>query len=164
MFKDPNPLSAKRRRTRRRHQRDKVERSNKAEVRDRDRYCRFPVCGCVKANLAGHVSHQEHKGMGGNPAGDKSMPERMLFLCRCRHRESAVSIDRGTLRWNALTHAGAVGPIAWELDLRAVGRWPSTKPAEWFEVARENARHTYEEFTPLQKLILAELAAAVGIV
>jgi hypothetical protein len=67
----------------------------KADVRRRDRKCRFPICGCAKLKIQPHVSHSKHAGMGGNPAGDRSAPELMIYVCACRHRENRISIDKG---------------------------------------------------------------------
>jgi len=150
------------------------ENSNKAEVRRRDKYCRFPLCGCKRFQLAlaptsrrGEVSHAKHKGMGGNPAADRSEPELMVLVCSARHKENVFSIDRHTLRWRALTKAGAEGPIAWEIDLHELRRYRTggpllelalpRHPGRWFELARETAIHVYEPQTPEQTIILAWL-------
>lgn len=86
----------------------------KADVRKRDKRCRFPLCGCAKLKILPHVSHQKHAGMGGNPAGDRSAPELMIYICACRHRENRISIDKGTLRWSELENGrGAAGPVSW---------------------------------------------------
>ncbi len=100
-----------------------AETANKQIVREQDEYCRFPLCGCRRRGDPLHVSHQRHKGMGGNPAGDRSQPEGMILLCAWRHREAPISIDRGTLRWRALTLHGARGPVAWDVKAEALGRW-----------------------------------------
>lgn len=91
------------------------EEKNKREVRTRDkRRCRFPLCGCRRLKILAHVAHSKHKGIGGNPAGDRSAPELMILVCACRHRENVISLDRGTLCWRELKKGhGANGPVAW---------------------------------------------------
>lgn len=127
-----------------------AEDKEKKAVRFRDKVCRFPFCGCRKFGLALHVAHQKHKGMGGNPKGDRSDPALMVQVCSARHRENIMSIDRGTIRWRALTKDGANGPIAWDVDLQVLTG--DIECRRWLEVAREAAvgypvsyeRHTTE--------------------
>lgn len=152
------------------------ENSNKAEVRRRDKYCRFPLCGCKRFQLAvsptsrrPEVSHSKHKGIGGNPAEDRSAPELMVLVCSARHKENIFSLDRKTIRWRALTKAGAAGPIAWHIKIAELRRLNPDScalmlmavrelhRAEWFELARETAIHVYEPQTPAQTIILAWL-------
>ena len=132
------------------------EEAKKVDVRKRDKRCRVPLCGCKTFGLALHVSHSQHKGMGGNPAGDRSAPELMVLVCSARHRENVISIDRGTLRWRPLTKKGADGPIAWDVDLVALhGKHGA---ANWVEVARETAVRSWVPFTRKQKGLLLTLA------
>lgn len=164
--------SAKVKRGKRREARADREDAKKTEVRLRDRYCRFPLCGCKRFQLAlREVSHGKHKGMGGNPAEDRSEPETMLLLCAARHKENKFSVDRKTLRWLPITRAGSDGPIAWSIDLlelrrmHAVLKQPmlvlalAAIPAgvRWFELARETGRHVYEPTSAEQSAILAFL-------
>lgn len=120
-----------------------AEEKNKRKVRTRDKGCRFPLCGCRKLKIQPHVSHSQHKGMGGNPAGDRSAPELLIHLCACRHRENRISIDKGTLRWRELEKGkGSEGPIAWDIRTSEIpakfrGVW---RKLEWFEVWRETER------------------------
>lgn len=136
-----------------------AEDKNKAVVRKRDKTCRFPLCGCRKFQLPLEVSHSQHKGAGGNPAGDRSLPELMIYLCRARHRQNSISIDRGTLRWVALTSAGADGRIHWLID------WHAASPSEaratdpkWVTLAFEIAPGIHGPFNPWQREMLHELA------
>ena len=125
----PKGVTAKLRAAKRR-KRDAAERASKAKVRQRDVVCRFPLCRCLRTGRppTWEVSHSEHKGMGGDPTGDRSTPDKMVLLCSIRHRISRFSIDRCGIRWRPLTDAGADGPIAW--DYRLAGE-------EWYELARE---------------------------
>lgn len=152
-FKEPR--SAKVVRGVRRRERKATEERAKRDVRARDKGCRFPLCGCRKFGLAVHVSHSRHKGMGGNPAGDRSVPELMIAVCSARHRENLVAIDRGTLRWEPLTAAGANGPVKWLVDADVLGLSPD---AVWFEVARERTRGVLEPLNPEQRDMLQRLA------
>lgn len=136
------------------------ERGQKDLVRDRDKTCRFPLCGCKRFGLALHVSHSQHKGMGGNPTGDRSAPSRMVLVCSARHRENIVSIDQGTLCWVPLTDKGADGPIAWMVPKDTVvdGVPAPRSVATWVCIAREVSVRSWEPFTRAQKLFLQALA------
>lgn len=146
---------------RRELQRDETD--AKLEVRRRDGSCRFPLCGCrrLKLQLAarGEVSHQRHKGMGGNPSGDRSTAAGLILLCNHRHQDGAVSRHKGTLRIKPLTRAGMNGPVAFWVDLAAVYGF---RKAQWKEVARETAPRQLE---PLERWqldalqMLAEMTA-----
>jgi hypothetical protein len=132
------------------------ESENKKEARRRDGYrCRFPLCGCHRLKLSLEarleVSHQTHKGAGGNPTGDRSTPDRLLTLCSHRHQHGAVSRHRGTLRARALTAAGMNGPVAWEA-------WDVAFRHGWAEIAREKAVQQLEELLPWQRRYLERLA------
>jgi hypothetical protein len=155
MFKQP--LAAKIRRGLKREARDQRERNHKTEVRRRDRYCRFPLCGCRRFKLPTHASHGKHKGMGGNPKEDRSRPEDMLLVCSARHQDNRVAIHRGTLKIQPLDGRDYGGPCKWIVDLRAMGDSPLYMIPKWFEVAREKARHEFEAFTPQQRAVLEEL-------
>lgn len=127
---------------------DKVENDSKADVRRRDRFCRFPRCGCKSFNLARHVAHLDHKGMGGDPSGERSKPERMIVLCSARHKENKYALDRGTIRIRPRTRKGTAGPCAFDVALEGL----------WTEVGRETRLHVFEPFTPAQATVLDVLA------
>lgn len=132
---------------------------DKVRVRDRRR-CRFPRCGCKRFNLALHVSHQHHKGMGGNPAGDRSTTDQMVLVCSARHRENEFAIDRGTIRWRALTDKGADGPIAWDIDYAQYWKLERPRHGErWQEIAREYMHGTVGVFTGCDNEVLDALRA-----
>jgi hypothetical protein len=160
----PKGPTAKRRASKaRRLKRD--ENLHKAEARARDGagglertgLCRFPICGCHFEGGAERpgskafveVSHQRHKGMGGDPTGERSLPAGLICVCNWRHKESTYSIDKGTVRWVALTSAGANGPVAWEVEIDS-GRW--------LEVARESAVQVLEPITLAGQYVLKMLA------
>lgn len=143
------------------------ERVNKAAVRRRDGptaptvgRCRFPLCGCHgMAVFEGspafvEVSHGEHKGMGGDPTGERSRPELMLCVCAWRHKSGRYAIDKGTLRWVPLTEAGANGPVAWEMRLPGTG-------LQWWELARESAVQQLAPVDPRALPVLHDLARMI---
>lgn len=141
-----------------------AEDEQKAKVRRRDKYCRFPLCGCGKFKLQLEVSHGQHKGAGGNPKGDRSAAKLMILLCSARHLRNRISLHRATLRVRALNpRQGLGGPVAWDVDGRALahmvaGTEPVGLPPKWIELARETARHVYEPFTDAQQQALDLLA------
>ena len=78
----------------------------------------------------------------------------MVWLCSARHKGNMVAVDRGTLRWEALTPAGANGPIAWSMDIsQLIGG-----ETDWREIARERDIHVYEPLEAWQAFYLKELA------
>jgi hypothetical protein len=145
----------------------KHERDNKGDVRRRDRGCRFPLCGCRRLGLRlearQEVSHDKHKGMGGNPDGDRSVSALMVQLCLHRHQDSRISRHRGTMRARPLTRRGYNGPVIWEADRATIRSivGPAVRlgfAGEWFELARESAVGRLEALTPAQADVLAILA------
>jgi hypothetical protein len=147
------------------------EQKNKAIVRRRDRKCRFPLCGCAKLKLRLEVSHDEHKGMGGDPSGGRSEPDKMILLCVQRHQDGAVSRHHQTLRVRYLTKDGTNGPVAWDVDRSELQGsflvWTEKTvlvckaKSRWIEVARESAVGVCEPFTPRQREILEQLATMI---
>ena len=136
-----------------------TERKSMNEVRKVDKTCRFPLCGCKKLGLAQHISHMQHRGIGGNPKGDRTQPENLIKLCFHRHQDGAVSIHRGTLKIEPLTDAGARGPVLFWVDtaslsMPAIGAY--TGP--WFLIASEIRPGVLEPLFPMQEHYLKELA------
>jgi hypothetical protein len=141
----------------------KDEAANKAEVRARDSIwsseffttgrCRFPMCGCGMTRDGFwwvEVSHfAQHKGMGGDPTGDRSSPDKLICVCNWRHKEARYSIDKGSVRCVPLTTDGSNGPVAWEVKFDGYG---------WIEVARETAVQVLAPISTVQSAILTNLA------
>jgi hypothetical protein len=126
-----------------------AENTAKAKVRKRDRFqCRFPMCGCRKLKLRLEVSHDQHKGMGGNPKGDRSVTKLMVLLCVHRHQHGQISRHAGTLEAQPLTQFGYDGPVAWKVKRGSI----------WFEVARESAPGVLLPLAPRQLWVLEDLA------
>lgn len=122
-------------------------------VRREDHYCRFPLCGCRKHHLRLDVCHERHRGMGGNPALDRTTPEGLILLCSARHRENRIAWDRATLAITPLSRTvGMRGPCRWFIDTEAL---PGLVPAaRWFEIAREIIPHHFEPSTAEQLRLL----------
>lgn len=146
---------------------DAKEDQHKRTAKKRDGHrCRFPLCGCRKLGLALEArlesSHHVHKGMGGDPTGERSLPWLLVTLCKHRHQDGAVSIHKGTLRPRFLTSRAYDGIIAWQIDLDLLKhRREGSRPcgvAQWFEVARETAVGQWAPFTERQLAILEHLA------
>jgi hypothetical protein len=141
--------------------RQTTEATNKRAAKKRDGHrCRFPLCGCAKLKLRIESSHDAHKGMGGNPAGDRSLTSGLMTLCVHRHQDGIISRHKGTLRAVYLTDRGSDGPVAWEIDggayLRSVVKHVSGMG--WMEVAREVAVQRLAPLTEQQRSILEDLA------
>lgn len=150
------------------------ERFQKSETRRRDRGCRFPKCGCRKLGLLikarREVSHDKHKGMGGNPTGDRSMADIMVELCNHRHQDGAISRHKGTLRTRFLTDLNYNGAVAWHIESDTLCRlWPHlgkmtllhrTWPDGWtgVAVATETAVNVLAPLAPWQFDVLRDLA------
>lgn len=166
-WKKPGPTA--RARARKRRVTTAAERSEKGKVRDRDVECRFPLCGCKRGVRPknGHawltVSHDFHKGMGGDPNGKVSIAALMVLLCVWRHQEAPVSVHAQTVRTTYLTPDQNDGPVAWAVDLFYVYPGLYDKPGVWLEVGREtyiegSTRFALEELTAHQEQVLADLA------
>ncbi len=147
-----------------RHDERKAEEQKEMDaVRKRDPGCRFPLCGCRRLRFVLDVSHQQHRGIGGNPAGDRTDTALMVLVCRPRHRGNFFSVDRGTVEWRALTDKGADGPISWHISYDEIRRLsgdhcPARDGDDWIEVARESEPGTLVPPEPWQHVILEALA------
>lgn len=155
-------ITPKKKRGRRKRNLTALERANKALVRDRDGRCRFPFCGCRRRGIGMKgvltVSHDRHKGQGGDPTGDRSQPELMILLCKWRHQDGPVSRHAGTMRTRYLSPEKNRGPVAFAVDMAAVypGLYP--EPGIWFEVAREIERGVLGALNAEQLRVLDDLA------
>lgn len=152
----PTRGTAKAERRARKKAADKKEREQKADVRKRDKRCRFPLCGCRRVRHTPEVSHGRHKGIGGNPKGDRSDARLMVLLCPWRHRGSAWAVDAGTLEWEALDpELGANGPIRWLAD---VGEGPNPGTPDFLVIATEKAPGVLEPLLPWQRECLKDFS------
>ena len=65
---------------------DQAERIVMQAARQRDgNRCRVPECEHRTAKLPIDVAHERHRGMGGNPKGDRTILEGLIALCRSHH-------------------------------------------------------------------------------
>lgn len=134
----------------------------KKEVRKRDKVCRFPLCGCKRLGLALHASHQTHKGMGGDPTGERSTTAGLILLCGHRHQFGRISRHAGTMK--AMPHSsaqGCDGPVSWyvrrdEIPDEAVPT--ALFGQEWVCVADEVSPGRLAQPLPWQLVILKRLA------
>lgn len=158
MFKTPR-AAARAALHRRRRDRRTAETDHKAVARRRDgQRCRWPLCGCKRIGLRLEVSHDRHKGAGGDPTGARSKPEVLITFCFHRHQDGIVSRHKQTLRVRYLTPKKNAGPVAFEVKRSALARLGLELPAgDWLEVARERAVQNLEPLEPWQLAALRRL-------
>jgi hypothetical protein len=122
--------------------REKVKAERKATedeailaAKQRDGFrCRWPEAHKCRGGLEGaHVF--QHRGMGGNPAGDRTTPELILPLCAWMHRRGPESIDGKQLKVEALTDQGTRGPCVF---------YRQAPDGSYFVVAQERVPFAYE--------------------
>lgn len=70
-----------------------AERRTMDAARKRDGGCRYPGCPCRRQHLRVDVCHARHRGMGGNPSGNRTVTNILISLCLVRHGEW----DRGEI-------------------------------------------------------------------
>lgn len=151
--------SQRRARRRRRSRLSKEEGENKLGAKQRDHMrCRFPLCPC-QFRFTIESAHKRHKGMGGNPTGDRNTTAGLMTVCSWRHRLGKVSFDRGGLDWRELEPGkGADGCVAWLVNVSVIPNWSYAPGGEWVEVAREIAIGVWETEFPWQGVLLRRLA------
>ncbi len=67
-----------------RQERVNAEKATMREARKRDgNVCRFPMCR--HKSMPVDVAHMIHRGIGGNPAGDRTQTELLWTACRIHH-------------------------------------------------------------------------------
>ena len=134
MFPKPARGTALLERELRKSERKAAEDAAIREAKQRDGYrCRWPEKHKCRGELEGaHVFL--HRGMGGNPAGDRTAPELVLPVCAWMHRRGSESIDGKDLKVDAETAAGTAGPCSF---------WRRTERG-WHLVAREILPFVYE--------------------
>lgn len=49
--------------------------------------CRYPACEYKPLDLPIDACHSKHRGMGGNPSGDRTKRELLISFCRVHHGE-----------------------------------------------------------------------------
>lgn len=98
-------LDSRKRRADRKAEEDKAMRDAKA----RDRHvCRFPACEYMPKKPRIDAAHSIHRGMGGNPDGDRTKRELLIAFCFIHHRQW----DLGEFDVEPLTDRIFDGPVA----------------------------------------------------
>lgn len=67
--------------------------------------CRIPRCEYASRKLPIDPCHKVHRGMGGNPKGDRTTLPTLIALCRCHHDD----YDHGRVEIDELTPQGFRG-------------------------------------------------------
>lgn len=137
---DPRPLRPKPARGSARLEREKTRAEAKAAedevikaAKTLDGRCRWPEHHKCRGGLEGaHVF--QHRGMGGNPEGDRTTVESILTVCAWIHRQGPESIDGKQLKVEALSPLGTRGPLAFYRETER----------GWHVVASETAPFIYE--------------------
>lgn len=89
-----------------------------ADVKAEDRHkCRVPRCPYTRASV--EVAHEVHRGMGGNPREDRTVPEQLITLCAPHHG----LYDAGDLKIEPSNARGLRGPCAYYERHRETGQW-----------------------------------------
>jgi hypothetical protein len=68
--------------------------------------CRFPRCEFMARKPTLDVCHEIHRGMGGNPKGDRTTRDTLILYCRPHHGQ----YDRHDIDHEPLTPLGTDGP------------------------------------------------------
>lgn len=101
-------LEGRKRRAERKAAEDKAMR----EAKKRDgNTCRVPGCEHMPKKPRIECAHLEHRGMGGNPSGDRTQIEKLIALCFIHHAEFDKQM---TLDFHPVDPLkGTNGPCAW---------------------------------------------------
>ncbi len=119
IYPQPRPAPAIFERKARKRERDAHEDDVKAEVKRRDGHkCRWPHCRFNRYRV--EAAHLDGSGMGGDPNGDRMVPENLILLCWLHH-QGPVCLEHHDLKVEPLTKAGCNGPV--EFYERAKRGW-----------------------------------------
>lgn len=95
----------------RRAARKAAEDKTMREAKKRDgNICRVPGCEFMSKKPRIECAHLDHRGMGGNPAGDRTQVDKLIALCFIHHAQFDKQM---TLDIQPITKAGTSGPCAW---------------------------------------------------
>ena len=105
------------------------------EAKRRDRYtCRYP--GCKEPKGVVHGAHLRHRGMGGNPDGDRTTRDTAITFCPRHHQ----LFDHADFDVTPMTPRGTDGPCEYRV-------WnPTTRVYDFY--ARESSQQVSEERNP----------------
>ena len=84
------------------------QREMQAALKRDGKKCRVPRCEFAKFDFKIDPCHQNHRGMGGNPSGDRTTRATIISLCR-RHHDL---YDRGVIDIEPLTAKQFDGPCS----------------------------------------------------
>lgn len=88
-----------------------IERQAKQDVKARDHHqCRWPTCQFRRISQPLDAAHVMAAGMGGDPTSARMRTENLVTICRTHH-QGPESLHSGDLKIEALTPAGADGPL-----------------------------------------------------
>jgi hypothetical protein len=89
-----------------------------AALKRDERKCRVPRCEYAGRKLPIDPCHQTHRGMGGDPTGNRTMQATIISLCRIHHG----MYDRGTLDIEHVTASQQFdGPCAFYVETESGG-------------------------------------------
>lgn len=80
-----------------------------ASVRLQGGVCRWPGCDCRRRGIKVDPAHWKvvgHRGIGGNPSGDRTRLDGIMALCRNRHED----YDHSRIDFEPLSDKGTLGP------------------------------------------------------
>lgn len=107
-FKDPRGTALLHSRARRAERTAHEQREMQAALKRDGRVCRWPACEYRTKDLPIDPCHVfQHRGMGGDPSGDRTRQDLIMAACRMHHG----LIDNGTCEVHALTDKGTDGPV-----------------------------------------------------
>lgn len=93
------------RKTHERKEMDKARRRDMAACHG----CRWPACEFMPKKPRLEVAHVfEHRGMGGNPDGERTLQHLLILACFIHHKR----IDNGDLEVHETTDQGTDGPLS----------------------------------------------------
>jgi hypothetical protein len=106
----------------RKRERKSVEDKTMLAAKRRDSHtCRFPNCEYMRMDPRVEAAHRRHRGMGGNPAGDRTTLNDLVTWCFIHHSEW----DRGG-EWDIepqQAERGFSGPCDFYRTNPANGKW-----------------------------------------
>lgn len=98
---------ARERKTKERRHKDREAAIMRAVIAEDGHKCRVPGC---RTDLRVACAHEDHRGMGGNPSEDRTVPEKLIALCVTHH----AYYDRGELVITPLTDRRLRGQCVYE--------------------------------------------------
>lgn len=104
-----------------------------AALKRDERRCRVPRCEFAGKTLPIDPCHLIHRGMGGNPKGDRTTRDSVIALCRVHHGR----LDAGLLEIDPLTPKGTDGVCDYRAFNEEDGRWEHIGTDRLYRVSEE---------------------------